>query len=203
MVHLSPLEHSAWSTKTLSCFYLYSTSPYDPCHCFSSTATSTGTDSYCESIWIGGKSKRKEPKDKTPQAPPSPKAPKSSPLCTLCKVVGQATNNCPKLPHLKPLIHETFPESNIPEVQVTFRGPAKKLIMLHTNHLYSLCDHCGHYSHYFPPLDEFCDFLEVLPEYKAAHHGSHTSLPMGSISTSKPKQGDFGPTIVIPPPMLR
>ena len=66
----------------------------------------------------GYKAKKNEPKDNTP------KAPKPTPLCTLCEVVGQATNNSLELPHLKPLVHETFPESNVAEVQATLPGPA-------------------------------------------------------------------------------
>ena len=122
--------------------------------------------------------------------------------CTksLCKVVGNATNNCPKLPHLKPLVHETFPKSNIPEVHVNLLGPPKKLRMLCTNHPCALCDLHGHYSHCCPCLDEFCDFLEALHEYEATRSGSSTTLPVDSGTTNQPEQWDSGATIVIPSP---
>ena len=148
----------------------------------------------------GGKSKRKEHKDKAPQASSTPEAPNPSPPHTLCKVVGHATNNCLELPHLKPLVHETFPESNIPEFNVTLPSPSKKLKALQTNHPCALCDHHGHYSHCCPHLDEFCDSLEAICEYETTRSGSPTPLPMDSGTTSKPKQGDSGPTITITPP---
>lgn len=85
------------------------------------------------------------------------------------------------------------------DVQVTFLSPSKKLKMIHTNHPYALCHHHGHYSHYFPHLDEFYDFLETLCEYETTHSGSHTPLPVDFGTISKPEQGDSGPTIVIPP----
>jgi len=103
----------------------------------------------------GGKDTRKEPKDKATQAPPAPKAPKPSPPCALCKFVGCTTNNFPELPQLKPLVHETFPKSNIMEFHVNLPGPPKKLKTLSTNHPYALCGHHGHCSHCFPRLDEF------------------------------------------------
>ena len=164
-----------------------STGPYSPCRCFNSIRTSTGTHSCCASIWTGGKAKRKEPKDKASQAPPTPKAPKQSPPFDFCKVVGNTTNNCPELPQLKPLVHETFPESNIPEVHVNLLGPSKKLKTLHTSHPYSLCDHHGHYSHCFPRLDEFCNFLEALRKYEVTHIGTPTPLLMDSSTHSQPK----------------
>lgn len=85
-----------------------------------------------------------------------------TPPCTLCEVVGHATNNCLELPHLKPLVHEMFLESSIPEVQVTLQGLAKKLKTLRMNHPCALCDHYGNYSHCFPHLEEFRDCLHAL-----------------------------------------
>jgi len=77
---------------------------------------------------------------------------------------------------LKPLVHETFLESNIHKVQVTLSGLDKKLKTLHTNHPCALYDHYGHYSHYFPRLDE-C-------HYEATHCQSSTPLPMDYITPS-------------------
>lgn len=110
----------------------------------------------------GRKAKRKESKEKDPLSPPAPKAPKLTPLCALCEVVGHATNNYPEFPCLKTLVHETFHESSISEVQVTLLGPIKKLKTLCTNHPCALCDHYGHYCHYFPCLNEFRYCLEAL-----------------------------------------
>ena len=125
----------------------------------------------------GGKAKRKESKDKAPQAPPTPRAPNLSPLCALCKVVRNATNNFFELPCLKPLVHEVFPKSDIPEVQITLSRLAKTC---------DLCDHHGHYSHYFPCLHEFRDFLQVLRQYETTHIGSPIPLPM-DFGIAKPK----------------
>ena len=126
-----------------------------------------------------------------------------SPPCALCRVVGQATNNCPKLPHLKTLVRETFLESMIPEVHVKLLGPPKKLKMLRTNNPCALCEHHGHYSHCFPCLYEFRDCLEALHKYEATHSGTPTPLPVDFGTISQPKQGNSGPTIVIPPPNVK
>jgi len=135
----------------------------------------------------GGKAKRKEPKDKGPQAPPTPKAPNLTPLCALCKFFGHATNNCPELPQLKPLVHDAFPESNIPEVHVNILVPPKKLKTLRKNHPCALCYIHGHYSQWFPHLDEIRDCLGEIREYEATRSKASTPLPMDSGTTSKPK----------------
>jgi len=106
-------------------------------------------------------------------------------LCALCKVVRDTTNNCPELPHLKPFIHETFPKSNILGVHVNILGKSKKLITLHANHPSDLCNHHGHYSHCFPHLNEFCNYLEELREYELTHSGAHTPISMDYGTTSK------------------
>jgi len=64
----------------------------------------------------GSKSNRKEPTDQTPQAPSTPKPPNLSSACSLCEVIRHANSNWPELHHIKPLVHETFPNSNIPKV---------------------------------------------------------------------------------------
>ena len=93
-----------------------------------------------------------------------------------------------------------FPESNIPKVHVNLLGQPEKLITLHTNHPSTLCNNRGHYSHCFPRLNEFHDCLEVLREYEATHSGTPTPLSVDSGTTSKPEQGDSGPTIMITTP---
>lgn len=110
----------------------------------------------------GGKANRKDLKEKSLQALPSPKAPNPTPPCTLCQVVGHATNSCPKLCQLKPLVHEAFLESNIFELHDSLLVRAKKLKTLPTNHPCVPCDLHGHYSHCFPCFNEFCDYLRAI-----------------------------------------
>jgi len=43
----------------------------------------------------------------------------------MCEVVRHAANNCRELPRLKPLVHEMFPNSKIPKVQVILLRPTK------------------------------------------------------------------------------
>lgn len=132
----------------------------------------------------GGKAKKKDLKNKASQAPPTPKAPKS---CTLCEVVGHATNSCPELPQLKSLVHEAFHELNILKFHVDILVPPKILKMLRTNHPCALCDIHGHYSNYFPHLDEFHDFHEVIREYEATRSRGTNPLPVDLSTTSQPE----------------
>lgn len=119
-------------------------------------------------------------------------------MCDLCEVVGHATNNCLELPKLKPLVHEAFPKSNILEVHVDILVPLRKLKMLYTNHSYALCDLHGHYSHCFPCLNDFHDWLGFIREYEATHSRSSTPLPMDFGTTSQPEHGNSDPSIMIP-----
>lgn len=92
---------------------------YHPFLCFISIVTSIGRN-----FW--GKAHKKEGKDKVIQAAPTPLKPlKPSHPCALCDVVGHATNNCPKLLHIKNVVSNTFPDPNIPEVHVTFPSPPR------------------------------------------------------------------------------
>lgn len=72
--------------------------------------------------------------------------------------------------------------------------------MLRTNHPCALCDLHGHYSHCFPRLDEFRDCLGVIRDYEATRSGTFAPLPVDFGTTSQPKQGNSGRSIVIPPP---
>lgn len=79
----------------------------------------------------GGKSQEKGTKEKTPPTTLAHlKSPKPIPPCALCDVVGHATNNCFELPHVKDVVTNTFPDSNIPEVHVTLTESAKRNISL-------------------------------------------------------------------------
>lgn len=69
--------------------------------------------------------------------------------------------------------------------------------MFRTNHPCSLCDY---YSHCFPRLDKFCDYLQVLRDFEATHSGSSTPIPMDFGTTSTTEHGLFNPTIMITPP---
>jgi len=107
-------------------------------------------------------------------------------------------NNCLELPQLKPLVHEAFLESKILEVHVDLLVPPMKLKILHRNHPYALCDHHGHYSHYFPHLDEFFDFLWVIRKYKATRSGSYTPLPVDFDIIIQLERGHSGPKSLPP-----
>lgn len=80
-----------------------------------------------------------------------------------------------------------FPESSIPKVHVNLLGPPKKLKTLCTNHPCAFYDHHGHYSHFFPRLDEFHDCLVALYEYEATRSGIPTPLHVDFGTTNQPE----------------
>lgn len=181
MVHRSSCKHSAWSTTTISCFFVSSTGPHNPTTASIPSQPQQEQTPVVKAAGQGAKPKRKIWRKRLPKLL-QPLSPQSYAL--LCEVVRLATNNCPKLPQLKPLVHEAFPESNILEVHVDISTPPKKIKTLRTNHPCALFDIHGHYSHCFPHLDEFHDCLGVFRDYEATHSGTSTPLPVdfGTIS---------------------
>lgn len=120
----------------------------------------------------------------------------------MCDVVGNATINYPKLPHIKNVISITFPNPNILEVHVTLPEYAKKNKTLHTNRPCVLCDKYVHYSHHYPCLKYFYDTLQVHRELDVARSDS-TSPPGTSFGlTAFPEHEVSQPAIVIPPPNI-
>lgn len=131
-----------------------------------------------------GKARRGASKDKaTPTNPTPPRPPKHTIQCALCDVVGHATHTCPELPHLKTMVNETFPESDIPEVYVTIPDSIPKLKNLHTNHPCSLCDFYGNYTHLCPRLDEYRSSLAAYRQFKATLNHRPSSLAPANLST--------------------
>lgn len=114
LVHRSSCKHSTQSSQTLDFFDHDPTYFSYPYVFFSSTTTKIRIYSYCESTWRVVKSQKKGTKGNEPPATLAPpKLPKPIPPCVLCDVVGHATNNCPELPHVKNVVFDTFPDSNI------------------------------------------------------------------------------------------
>ena len=125
-----------------------------------------------------GKAHKKASKDKDASTDPTPPNP-----CALCDVVGHATNTCLELPHLKPMVKEACPESDIPEVYVIIPDSASKLKSLHTNHPCALCDFHGHYTHLCPCLDDFHTSLEVVRKFEVERNESIYPLLVSFAST--------------------
>ena len=106
---------------------------------------------------------------------------------------------CPELPHLKILVNETFPDSDIPEVYVTVPDSIPKLKNLRTNHPCALCDFRGHYTHLCPRLDEYRSSLATYRQFKAAHD----KIPSHLVASSTPVgPKDLSTPIHIPPPVV-
>lgn len=113
----------------------------------------------------GENAQKKGIKDKAPPANLAPpKLPNPIPLCALCDVVGHDTNNFPKLPNIKNVVSNIFPDSNIPEVLVFLPESAKKNRSLRKNQPCAFCNNYGHYSHRCPCPEYFRDTLQVLRE---------------------------------------
>ena len=87
------------------------------------------------------------PDQAAPTTPTRPRPPKPSIQCALCNIVGHATHMCPEFPHLKILVNEAFPDSDIPEVYVTIPDSIPRFKTLRKNHPCALCDFHGHYTH--------------------------------------------------------
>ena len=124
-----------------------------------------------------GKARKRASKDKGTATNPAPSwPPKRTIQCDLCDVVSHASHTSPELPQLKSMVNETFPESDIPEVYVTIPDSIPKLKPLCTNHPCALCDFHGHYTHFFPCLEEYCSSLEALRQFEVECNESTTPL---------------------------
>lgn len=93
--------------------------------------------------------------------------------------VGNATNNCPEIPHINNLVSDSFLYPNIPEVHVTLLKFAKNNKILHMNHPCALSNNYGHYSHHCPCIEDFHDTLQVLRELDVTHIDSASTLLAG------------------------
>ena len=145
-----------------------------------------------------GKAHKGASKDKAAPTNPTPPRPSKHTIqCALCDVAGDATHACPELPHLKSMVNEMFPESDIPEVYVTILDLVPKLKSLCTNHPFTLCDFHGHYTHLCPCLEEYRSSLEDILLFKAKRNESTTPL-FAHFSLAKPE--DTNAPIDIPPP---
>ena len=152
---------------------------------------------------LGKKGKARKEETNQDQASPTnptpPRPPKRTIQCALCDIVGHATHTCPELPHLKALVNETFPESDLPEVYVTIPDSIPKLKTLCTNHPCALCDFHGHYTHLCPRLDEYHSSLDTYHQFKATHDKIPSHLSVSSTSIGP----EYIPTpIHIPPPAI-
>lgn len=143
------------SNKLKPCNTLTLVQPVVPTPAFSSVPKQPqhGPTLVAKAYGNGGKARKKG----TQHKPPKPLPP-----CALCDVVSHATNNFPKIPHVKDVVTDTFPDSNIPKVHVTLTESDKKVRSLRTNYPCYLCDHYGHYSHHCPHLEYFHDTLQVI-----------------------------------------
>lgn len=134
------------------------------------------------------------------EIPASAKPPKPFPHCALGDFLGSASNNCPKLPHTKQVVTDTFFDPKNLWVYVIFPKLAKRICSLRTNHPCALCNNYDHYFHHCLHIEDFRDTLHVLLEIEVARTSSTPRLLMEPSLTLTLDPEVSQPPIMIPPP---